>query len=146
MRMLRNSHYVYFVSITDPTVPSRTEMARYLICGSRDYCDLELMEATLAKLPPPEVVITGMARGADEAGRLWASKHWKDAKHLGFPAEWGKYGRAAGPIRNQKMLEEGKPTLVIAFPKDGKSISSGTKSMITLSEKAKVPVLIAASE
>lgn len=54
--------YMYFVSIT---VPSRMEMARYLIRGSHDF---KLMEAILSKLPPPEV--TGMVR---EAGRLWGS-------------------------------------------------------------------------
>jgi hypothetical protein len=33
-----------------------------------------------------------------------------------FPANWKVYGRAAGPIRNMKMLLEGKPDLVVAFP------------------------------
>ena len=33
-----------------------------------------------------------------------------------FKADWDKFGRAAGPIRNAQMLREGKPDLVVAFP------------------------------
>jgi hypothetical protein len=31
-------------------------------------------------------------------------------------ADWEKLGRSAGPIRNQAMLDEGRPDLVVAFP------------------------------
>lgn len=58
-----------------------------------------------------------------------------------FLAEWDKYGRAAGPIRNKQMLLyvlEAKP-LVIAFW-DG--ISRGTKNMVSQAEKADVEVRI----
>lgn len=33
-----------------------------------------------------------------------------------FPAHWDKYGKAAGPLRNQQMLDEGTPDLILAFP------------------------------
>ena len=29
-----------------------------------------------------------------------------------YPADWDKFGRAAGPIRNQQMLDEGKPNMI----------------------------------
>jgi hypothetical protein len=32
-----------------------------------------------------------------------------------FPADWETHAKAAGPIRNRRMLEEGKPELVLAF-------------------------------
>ena len=35
---------------------------------------------------------------------------------LTFPADWKTYGRAAGPLRNARMIAEGKPDLVLAFP------------------------------
>jgi hypothetical protein len=56
-----------------------------------------------------------------------------------FPADWETHGRAAGPIRNQAMLDEGKPYLVIAFW-DGKS--KGTLDMISRATRAGVPVKI----
>lgn len=47
---------------------------------------------------------------------------------LRMPAEWRRYGKAAGPIRNQRMLNELHPTIVYAF-RAGKK-SSGTDDMI----------------
>jgi len=47
-----------------------------------------------------------------------------------FPADWEKYGRAAGPIRNKQMIMEGKPDLVVAFH-NNISKSRGTKNMVT---------------
>jgi hypothetical protein len=52
-----------------------------------------------------------------------------------FPANWKKHGRAAGPMRNQQMLDEGKPDLVIAFPG-----GSGTADMVRRAKAAGVPV------
>lgn len=81
---------------------------RVLICGDRDWTDDLFIRDMLAGLPsPPEIVIQGEARGADTLGR-------KAAEALGipvlsFPANWNRYGRGAGPIRNQQMLDEGKP-------------------------------------
>jgi hypothetical protein len=45
-------------------------------------------------------------------------------------AKWEKYGLAAGPIRNQEMLDTYKPDLVVAFHNDIEH-SKGTKDMIT---------------
>jgi hypothetical protein len=52
-----------------------------------------------------------------------------------YVAQWKKHGRAAGPIRNQRMLDEGKPDLVVAFPG-----GRGTADMIRRAERAGVPV------
>jgi hypothetical protein len=52
-----------------------------------------------------------------------------------FPAEWGRLGRAAGPIRNAVMLRDGKPELVIAF-KGG----AGTADMKARARKAGIEV------
>ena len=87
-------------------------MKRILICGSRDWTSHNTIKSVLSNYSKEIIVITGGCRGADTIAE-------NVAKNLGmtvqvFNADWKKYGRAAGPIRNQKRLEE-KPDLVIAF-------------------------------
>jgi hypothetical protein len=53
-----------------------------------------------------------------------------------FPADWDTHGRAAGPIRNQRMLDVGKPDFVIAFPG-----GHGTANMVRKAKAAGVQVL-----
>jgi len=53
---------------------------------------------------------------------------------MSFPADWKSYGKGAGPIRNQLMLDEGKPDLVLAFHNDISS-SRGTADMIRRAKK-----------
>ncbi len=98
---------------------------RVLICGGRDFTDRELMHSLLDKLRPViDVVIHGAARGADELADLWAQESGKPV--MAFPADWTTHGRAAGPIRNKRMLVEGKPDVVFAFPG-----GRGTENMIS---------------
>ena len=47
-----------------------------------------------------------------------------------FPAEWQRYGRSAGYRRNQRMLDERKPDLVVAFPG-----GRGTENMVKISRQ-----------
>lgn len=113
---------------------------RVLICGDRHWQDAKLVYDTLAALhrtKPVAVVIEGEARGADSHGR-------DAAKQLGievasFPADWEHLGRGAGPIRNHKMLTEGKPDLVLAFH-DDLAASKGTAHMVRIARKAGVRV------
>ena len=60
------------------------------------------------------LIAHGDAPGADTMAGNWAN--WHLIKVTRFPAEWRKYGKSAGPVRNQKMIDEGKPDLVVAFP------------------------------
>lgn len=87
----------------------------------------------------PTVVIEGGAPGAD-ALSLEAAEAF-DVCVQSFPAEWEKYGKAAGPIRNTQMLNEGKPELVIAFHDDLQN-SKGTRNMVQQAEKRKIPVKV----
>lgn len=50
----------------------------------------------------PSMVVQGGASGADECAALWAARN--SIPWLTWPADWGKHGRAAGPIRNRQML------------------------------------------
>lgn len=90
--------------------------------------------------PPGAVVIHGAARGADRiAGEIAAAL---GLEVVSYPARWREHGRAAGPIRNRQMLEEGKPDRVIAFW-DGRS--KGTAHMVNLAKAAGLPVKIVGS-
>ena len=109
-----------------------------LICGSRDWSDKNLILSTVLSIKPTKI-IHGACRGADMlSGQV--------SKELGipvqeFPADWNTYGLSAGPRRNQQMLDEGKPNLVIAFHDDVNS-SKGTKDMVRRAKNAGIEVKV----
>lgn len=88
---------------------------KILVCGGRAYNNAKHVFETLRALDPkPTLLINGGAPGADALAREWAIAN--NVAVQTFYANWAVYGRAAGPIRNQKMIDDGKPELVIAFP------------------------------
>lgn len=110
---------------------------RALVCGGRDFSDADFLNAELDRLHRERgftVLIEGCARGADQLAGLWADS--RGVEHLKFPADWERLGRKAGPIRNQQMLREGRPDLVIAFPG-----GRGTANMIQQARAANVEVI-----
>lgn len=119
---------------------------RVLVCGSRDFNDYKKLEEELDEWRFKDQgreytsLIHGAARGADRLAGIYGKS--LGIPVLSFPADWNKHGRAAGPIRNEQMLSEGKPDIVFAFW-DGKSI--GTKHMIDISRKAGVRVKVVES-
>ena len=111
---------------------------RILICGDRDYKDWMKVREYLDTLQKTAIIIHGGANGSDSiAGNLATYLKMKVMK---FPAEWEKYGKAAGPIRNQQMLDEGKPCLVVYFHKDLEN-SKGTKDMVTRAVDNKIKTI-----
>ena len=114
-------------------------MIRLLVTGSRDWSDylIVLRELTLLhQAEGVEVVIHGNCRGADKlAGR--AAKELR-IPVLVFPAKWDEHGKAAGPIRNQQMLDEGYPDYVLALH-DHFEESKGTKDMVERTQHAGLP-------
>lgn len=110
---------------------------RVLACGSRDYTDRDKIFAVLDTLGPT-ILIEGRARGTDMIAGSWADLNLPPKSHLKFPADWNRYRRGAGPIRNRQMLEEGKPNLVVAF---GGLNGTGTNHMVLIVKKAGIPVL-----
>lgn len=117
-------------------------MKRMLVCGGRNYADLERMTVFMregAKRlgvtgPDDLLVIHGKARGADTLAGIVARASGV-AVHE-FPADWTKHGKRAGYVRNQQMLDEGKPDLVVAAPG-----GRGTDMMVEIAQKAGVAVL-----
>lgn len=108
-----------------------------LVCGGRDYDDRDRLFNILDvahAANPIKLLVHGGASGADDLAGQWA-------RHVGvpwkaYPAYWKSEGKAAGPKRNQRMLDEGQPHLVIAFPG-----GDGTADMVRRAEKAQVPVV-----
>ena len=75
------------------------------------------------------LVIDGKARGADTLGNQWAIHN-----NIPFerePAQWDKYGKAAGPIRNELMITKYQPDVAIAFP-GGVGTSHMTKNVLNM--------------
>lgn len=90
---------------------------RVLVCGGRDYAGREELYRVLDELHrggPIQAIISGAARGADSLAAEWGLEAGVGVAL--FPADWKAHGRAAGPLRNQQMLDEGSPDLVVAFP------------------------------
>jgi len=92
-----------------------------------------MIRAELEKLGAEVTVIHGAARGADTIAGDVAIELGLEV--IACPAEWHRYGKAAGPIRNRQMLEEHLPKLILAFVRDW-SRSPGTRHMIELARKA----------
>jgi len=113
-------------------------MFTILVCGGRDYENRDRVYRTLDELAKqhPEGIrlVHGSAPGADSLAAHWATFNRVPATAV--PADWKKYGRAAGPIRNSQMLEMSSPDLCVAF-----AGGTGTADMVTKCRKAGVEVM-----
>jgi hypothetical protein len=111
---------------------------RALVCGRRDYDDRETVDWRLDALNPT-VMIEGNATGADTLARAWWLRNRTDWPRS-FPPRsediqrWG-YARAL-TMRNARMLAEGRPDYVLAFPG-----GRGTEDMVSKAKAAGVHVL-----
>src|SRR6266404_4535055 len=113
---------------------------KLLICGGRDFNNWTLfkesMDEILSEFPQISLIIHGGAPGADTFAESWSAINSLPIQR--YLAQWNRHGRRAGILRNQQMLDEGKPDLVIAFPTGG----PGTKHMISIAREAKIEVRI----
>ena len=113
-------------------------MKRVIVTGTREGLHDDGKALLLRRLYElkPCVLVEGGARGVDRQARGLAERLGLSVDT--FQAEWVVYGKAAGPIRNQEMLEAGAD-LVLAFPGQN---SKGTWDMIRRAKSAGVPVEI----
>lgn len=145
-------------------MPLTEDVVRILVCGGRDYSDYEAVSRAINALlpaaveddmgtwlPPPDtVIIHGGATGADSLADQWAVVHWvkieeykADWTDFSEPCVWKtnsrgyKYNALAGFKRNQRMIDEGKPDVVLAFPG-----GRGTRDMIKRANEAGIPVIL----
>ena len=116
----------------------KTKLTMVLVTGGRGYNDVGTVFDCLTKLNAQFerlVVIHGAAKGADSlAGEVCAEA---GIEFVTVPAAWKKYNRAAGPIRNQLMLDLfPKLDMVLAFPG-----GDGTADMMSQAKKRNIPVI-----
>lgn len=128
---------------------AKRESGRHvLVCGGRDYRDksrvYEVLDGLHVIEPIGLVIEGGQRTWSPEEGRFiggadhWAHK-WAAERGVGamtVRADWKKHGRAAGPMRNKRMLEHA-PDLVVCFPG-----GRGTKNMREQAEAAGFPTLL----
>lgn len=118
------------------------EPLRVLVCGGRSYSNYEAVCEALDTIHVSgrgiHVIIHGNASGADALAERWAKD--RRVKALSFPADWRNEGRRAGPLRNQRMIEQ-SPDVVLAFPG-----GRGTDDMVARAERARILVLKAKAQ
>ena len=109
-------------------------MAEYiLVAGSRSFADKELLARILGEnVKADDTIVEGGAKGVDSMAREWAEARGISVTEI--KADWTKYGRAAGPKRNDTMTafiaEHGGRAVFIW---DGQS--KGTRQCITSAMK-----------
>lgn len=115
---------------------------RVLVCGDRHWKDYGYIFDRLDDMSlyyNITEIIEGCARGADRFAEHWAAGKEMPIQH--FPADWNRYGKAAGIIRNQQMLDEGKPDMVVAFH-TALMQSKGTKDMVQRARAAGIETFV----
>lgn len=101
---------------------------KILACGSRFWTGSRKIYQELSKYPKGTTLVHGGCRGADQEAENVAYDLEFNVKR--YDADWNKYGPAAGPIRNQEMIDkEGPFDLVLVFHEDLEA-SKGTKDMV----------------
>lgn len=109
---------------------------KLIVCGGRAFNDYMMTDWVLNAIHRRYVVskiASGGAAGADTIAERWAFAN--NVEHKKYPADWKRFGKAAGPIRNQTMLLDFRPDAVVAFA-GGK----GTAGMVKLAQDAGVYV------
>ena len=107
-----------------------------LVCGGRTFSDSAKLLDCLDSIHvanPITRIIHGGALGADDLAHKWAIIH--NIPVTVYNAWWTLEGKSAGISRNQRMLDKGKPDLVVAFPG-----GTGTADMVKKAKAAKVPI------
>jgi len=110
---------------------------RTIIAGSRDITDYEYFCKVMKQMKfTPTVILSGGARGVDSMGERWANENGIPIER--YPADWNKYGKRAGYIRNKEMVDHAKVLIALW---DGQS--PGTKNTIDLAKMKNLKVFVA---
>lgn len=109
-----------------------------IVTGSRVWTDRKTLFHrlnTCHAVEPITLLVQGGAKGADDLAIDWAVTNWVHWETV--DAEWDLHGKAAGMIRNRKMLDLYPTAKVEAFP-IGKSV--GNRGCIREAQKRRMPV------
>lgn len=114
-------------------------MKAVLVTGGREYSDLQRVISELGD-EMPALVIHGCATGADGLASRYAVLNFRAEAR--FPADWQLHGRAAGPLRNERMVRfaadlesAGWDVVVVAFPG-----GRGTANCVQMAERVGLTV------
>lgn len=114
---------------------------RMIVAGGRDYSNQNIVNYYIDRVKDVcdsrglnLVIVCGMATGADTLGRNYAISNGLEV--LEFPANWNRYGKSAGYIRNKEMGDVADSAIVFW---DGRS--KGSKLMIDIMHELKKPVV-----
>ena len=114
-------------------------MFKVIIAGGRDFSDYDLlkvkMNRILSNITDEIVVVSGNARGADSLGEKYATE--MGYKLEKYPANWDKYGKRAGYLRNEQMADVAHACVCFWDSK-----SKGTKHMIDLANEKKLKLRV----
>ena len=117
-------------------VEEKQVVGRVIIAGSRHINSYDEVYKALAENNiKPTVILSGGAKGVDTIGENYATNNGIDIEK--YPADWGKHGRSAGPIRNAQMVANAD---IAVFVWDGKS--RGTKDCISKARMAGLKVFV----
>lgn len=108
------------------------------IIGARLFDDYELLKREVtSRFNVSEItqIVSGGARGADMLAERFGLEYGIDMEI--FPAQWGKYCKRAGYIRNTQIAEYAD--CAIAFPI---GVSKGTYDTVRKMEELSKPVII----
>jgi ABC-type enterochelin transport system substrate-binding protein len=111
---------------------------KLIIAGGRNFTDYQKLKKICDYILQNQTsieIVSGGCRGADKIGEQYSKEKGYSLKR--FPANWNRYGKAAGPKRNKQMANYADA--LIAFW-DGKS--RGTKNMIDLSKSVNLKIRI----
>jgi hypothetical protein len=108
-----------------------------IVSGSRTITDYDVVKQVIESSPwfgSIAQVYVGDAKGVDALVVRWCKEN--GIGYTIFRAEWGRYGRSAGPERNGEMIQQGGEALIAVW--DGES--KGTKDMMRQARKHSIPV------
>lgn len=111
---------------------------KVIIAGGRSFSDYNLLREVCDHMLQNQIeveIVSGKARGADALGEKYAKEKGYTIKE--FPADWEKYKKAAGYIRNKEMAKYADAAIVFW---DGNS--KGSKHMIELSQEYNLKIKV----
>jgi hypothetical protein len=128
-------------------LPEEALVKKIVVTGDREWDDIARVVEELRGFRPGTILVHGACRGADIICAAVAEALGFEVRS--YPADWKKYPRAAGPIRNQQMIDvENKPEepidLCLGFHNDIEK-SRGTADMLRRVQHANIPSKLCSS-
>lgn len=119
-------------------------MFKVIIAGSREFDNYDMLKEKCDKILSRKVnegeeivIVSGTARGADTLGENYAEE--RGYKIERYPANWDKYGKKAGYLRNKKMAEVSNACIVFL---SSKAENKGSKMMISIATEEKLLIRV----